>query len=159
MRLLALPTRDSISSCVGAGAGPSLTDWTWQNFRLTAASSLAIDKGTSLPASLVALLAKFGIDGGQKGAALDLGAIEFDPDNPNTPLVIDVGPRDGGASEAVPPWPIPTAGDGGVWTNPGSGSGKSSGCGYSLAGKNEPTGWGWWWVLGLARTLHQLRLG
>jgi len=135
-----------------ASYDPSITDGTWQDFRLTAASTLAIDKGAELPASLTALLAKFGMDSGQKGAALDLGAIEFDPDNPSTPVTINVGPRDGGTSEAGAPWPIPTAGDGGAWTPTDGGSG-SGGCGCVLGGRDVSARSAWPWLLGLAAVL------
>jgi hypothetical protein len=141
-----------------ASYDPSLTDGRWQDFRLTTASSLAIDQGAELPASLVALLAKFGMDSGQKGAALDLGAIEFDPDNPNTPFTIDVGPRDAGAGagDGGAPWPIPGSGDGGAWTPTGSGAGKSGGCGCALAGKRPGAEWPWW-LLGLVVWLARRR--
>jgi MYXO-CTERM domain-containing protein len=132
-----------------ASYDPSITDGRWQDFRLTAGSTLAIDKGVELPASLLALLAKFGIDSGQKGTALDLGAIEFDPDDPNPAVPINVGPRDGGTSEAGAPWPVPTAGDGGTWTPTGSGS-RSGGCGCSLGGTDRGSSWRWLWLLGLA---------
>jgi hypothetical protein len=140
-----LPTLADVRAAVGlegsgiegdpafAGYQPSVTDGRWQDFRLTAASILAVDKGVELPASLVTLLAKFGLDSGQRGAALDLGAMELDPDG--TPLDIPVGPRDGGAGEAGSagaPWPTPVTADGGAATSQGSGGG---GCGCSLGGK------------------------
>jgi MYXO-CTERM domain-containing protein len=119
-----------------AGYDASVTDGRWQDFRLTAASTLAVDKGTALPASLLALLAKLGLDPGQKGAALDLGAIEFDPDNPQAPFDLPVGPRDGGAGDAgapVAPWPTPVSVDGGG-AGPGPGGQGSGGCSCALGG-------------------------
>jgi hypothetical protein len=137
-----------------AGYDPSVTDGRWQYFRLTAASALAVDTGAPLPASLLALLAKFGLQAGQKGAALDLGAIELDPDS--VPLDIPVGPSDGGATEAGAPWPTPAGVDGGAPTSPSGGGGKS-GCGCSLGGRNQAsrsTGWG---LCALAAFLVALR--
>lgn len=147
-----------------ASYDPSVTDGRWQDFRLTATSTLAIDQGVELPASLLALLAKFGIDSGQKGAALDLGAIEFDPTNPSAPLEIGVGPRDGGTGEAGAPWTIPASVDGGATTPTGrAGIGKSGGgCGCSLLGKSPAAGWNWWCLLALATaklTSRRMRKG
>jgi hypothetical protein len=141
-----------------AGYDSSVTDGRWQDFRLKAASALAIDKGVALPASLLALLAKFGIDPGQKGAALDLGAMEYDPANPNVPQVIDVGPRDGGTGEAGAPWPIPGAGDGGATVPAGNGGTSGGGCGCSLAGKHDRPVWGEWWLAVLVAALTGCRL-
>jgi hypothetical protein len=133
-----------------ASYDPNVTDGRWQDFRLTATSTLAIDQGVELPASLQALLAKFGIDTGQKGAALDLGAIEFDPTNPNAPLQIDVGPRDAGTAPATVPWSIPGSVDGGATTPTGTaGTGGSGGCGCSLLGKSPAAGLSWWCLLAL----------
>jgi MYXO-CTERM domain-containing protein len=140
-----------------AGYDSSVTDGRWQDFRLTAASALAIDKGVALPASLLALLAKFGIDPGQKGAALDLGAMEYDPANPNDPQVIDVGPRDGGTGEAGAPWPIPAAGDGGTTVPAGNGGTSGGGCGCSLAGEHDRSVWGEWWLAALVAALAGCR--
>jgi hypothetical protein len=103
-----------------ASFDPAITDGSWQDFRLTTASTLAIDTGGELPESLTALLAKFGLTDGRKGAALDRGAIEFDPDNPGAPFTIEVGPTDGTAAittpwdgEEPPPDAPPAAGGGG----------------------------------------------
>ncbi|MBN1605255.1 MAG: DUF1565 domain-containing protein [Polyangiaceae bacterium] len=132
-----------------AGYDPAVTDGTWQDFRLTAASARAIDHGTELPESLLALLDKFGIDPGQKGEALDLGAIEFDPEDPDARFGIDVGPRDvrGDDSEVSAPWTI--AGGGGAAKEDEATSdhqtGKSGkGCGCSLPGGSAATRTGWW---------------
>ena len=135
-----------------ASYDPSVTDGRWPDFRLTAASALAIDQGAALPASLVALLAKFSIDSGQKGAALDLGALEYDLENPDVPPIIDVGPRDGGTGEAGAPWPIPVAADGGWPTTPNGGGGGGGGCGCALAGRSDGRRAGGWWlaILGMA---------
>jgi len=84
---------------------PSIQDGSWQDFRLTAESTLAIDNGMELPSKLSLLLEKFGISDGKKGNALDRGAIEFDPNNPDAPYVIDVGPTDGTPS-IESPWSI-----------------------------------------------------
>jgi hypothetical protein len=84
-----------------AGFDPSITDGRWQDLRLTAQSP-AVETGAALPASLQALLARFGVDPGQKGAALDRGAIEFDEAHPDAPYVIDVGPTGGSVADA--PW-------------------------------------------------------
>jgi hypothetical protein len=164
-----LPTLASVRATVGqeasgvegdpvlAGYDPAISDGTWQDFRLTAASALAIDQGVDLPASLVALLAKFGIDPGQKGAALDLGALEFDPANPDTPFVIDVGPRQAGSTDAGAPWPIPTVADG-AWPTPGAGGGQGSGgCGCALGGARAGRHWAWWCLLGLFAVLGRRR--
>ncbi|MFH2010946.1 MAG: right-handed parallel beta-helix repeat-containing protein, partial [bacterium] len=118
-----------------AGFDPALTDGAWQDFRLTAGSTLAIDTGAPLPVSLVALLGRFGIDPGQRGAALDRGAIELDPDDPDAPYVIDVGPGDG-TRAITTPWgtdfPDPSV-------TPPSGDDKGCGC-RSGAGAGTPTG-------------------
>lgn len=54
-----------------------LHDGSWPDFHLTASSVNAIDQGTTaLPASLVALLAKFGVDDSHRGAAYDIGRYE-----------------------------------------------------------------------------------
>ncbi|MBI5487390.1 MAG: hypothetical protein HY905_08660 [Deltaproteobacteria bacterium] len=115
-----------------AGYDPAVSDGSWQDFRLTAASTLAVDTGGPLPEVLVALLAKFRLDDGRKGAALDRGAIEFDPDDPGAPFAIDVGPTDGSvaiatpwADEELPPDVVPAGGDGG-------------GCGCRAAGGPVP---------------------
>jgi MYXO-CTERM domain-containing protein len=136
-----------------AGYDPSITDGTWQDFRLTAQSTLAIDQGVQLPAALLALLAKFGIDPGQQGAALDLGALEFDPANPNAAPGIDVGPADAGTTDAGAPWSTP---DGG-YAPPASDAGTTStntanggsGCGCSVPGRNPDSHLGGWWLIGL----------
>ncbi|MDI7267100.1 MAG: DUF1565 domain-containing protein [Myxococcota bacterium] len=86
-----------------AAFDPAVADGSWQDFRLTPASDPAIDTGADLPGSLVALLAKFRIDDGRRGAALDRGAIEFDPADPAASYAIDVGPTDGSAP-IVAPW-------------------------------------------------------
>jgi hypothetical protein len=86
-----------------AGFDPSVDDGSWQDFRLTAQSALAVDTAAALPASLAALLEKLALDAGQKGSALDRGAIELDPANPDAPFVIDVGPTDG-SGPISPPW-------------------------------------------------------
>ena len=142
-----------------AGYDPAVTDGRWQDFRLTPASTLAVDKGVELPASLVALLAKFGIDSGQKGAALDLGAYELDPTNPSAPLDLPVGPRDGGSGsgEAGVPWPTPTPVDGGTSSpTPAAGSPHKNGCGCSLGDKGEHANWGWLLLLGVATAVRRL---
>jgi hypothetical protein len=136
-----------------AGYDPSITDGTWQDFRLTAASKRAIDQGTELPKSLVALLDKFGIDPGQKGEALDLGAIEFDPEHPDAPFDIDVGPRDAEGEDAGVDVPWTVAGGGSGTTRDEATSdhetGKNGkGCGCSLPGEHAETR-SWWWVVAL----------
>jgi hypothetical protein len=141
-----------------ASYDPGVTDGRWQDFRLTAASALAIDKGVELPASLLALLAKFGVDSGQKGAALDLGAIEFDPANPSAPLVIDVGPRDGGTGEAGAPWPIPSDVDGGATIPTGTGGKSGGGCGCTLLGESVRSRRNWWWPMGLGAAIVARRM-
>ncbi|MBN2573697.1 MAG: DUF1565 domain-containing protein [Deltaproteobacteria bacterium] len=160
-----LPTLAEVQSTLGfeangvegdpllASYDPDITDGRWQDFRLTAASALAIDKGAALPASLVVLLAKFGIDSGQKGAALDLGAIEFDPGNPGAPVEIAVGPRDAGASEAGTPWSIPVSVDGGTWTPTGAGGKSDGGCGCSLLDRSASPRLWFWMALALLTTL------
>jgi hypothetical protein len=116
-----------------ASFDPDVADGSWQDFRLTEASTAAIDTGTELPASLVALLAKFGLDDGRKGSALDRGAIELDPANPDAPFVIDVGPRDAGG-EIEPPWepeyPESTTEPG---VDGGNGENGAEGCGCAVA--------------------------
>ena len=66
----------------------------------------ARDKGTALPDSLTSLLGKFKLDSGQEGrCVLDLGAIEFDPANPDAPFEIMVGPSSGDSGAgAAPRW-------------------------------------------------------
>lgn len=140
-----------------AGYDPSVTDGSWQDFRLTAGSTLAIDQGTELPASLTALLAKFGIDNGQKGAALDLGAIEFDPEDPNAPFEIAVGPRDGGAPDGGIPWTLPPTPDGGAPTTTNTDAKSGGGCGCSLAGANTAWRWGWLFALGAVLARRKAR--
>jgi hypothetical protein len=55
----------------------NLYDGSWPDFHLTAASSNAIDGGTTvLPDSLTALLDAFGVDGRHWGAAFDIGRYE-----------------------------------------------------------------------------------
>jgi hypothetical protein len=54
-----------------------LHDGSWPDLHLTAASASAIDRGTTaLPASLAALLTKFGVDDWHWGAAYDIGRYE-----------------------------------------------------------------------------------
>lgn len=103
-----------------AGFDPAITDGSWQDFRLTPQSDLAIDTGAPLPNSLIALLERFGLGSGQRGAALDRGAIEHDPDDPDAPYDIDVGPGDGSATITTPwgedfpdPEVVPSEGDNG----------------------------------------------
>lgn len=58
-------------------ADRAMFDGTWPDFHLTAASSNAIDRGTTvLPASLTALLAAFGVTDPHWGAAYDIGRYE-----------------------------------------------------------------------------------
>ncbi len=58
-------------------ADHDLFDSSWPDFHLTAASTNAIDRGTTaLPASLTALLAQFGVDDPHWGAAYDIGRYE-----------------------------------------------------------------------------------
>jgi MYXO-CTERM domain-containing protein len=143
-----------------AGYDPSIADGSWQDFRLTAKSARAIDQGTELPESLVALLDKFGLDPGQKGEALDLGAIEFDPEDPDAPFEIDVGPRDGDSTKASVPWtPAEDAGSSDAAKSDGATSDdeadkdqagkKDEGCGCSLPGES-PESRSSWWLVGLA---------
>ncbi len=114
-----------------AGFDPSISDGSWQDLRLTSESALAIDTGGELPASLLALLDRFGLGSGQRGEALDRGAIELDPDDPDAPYVIDVGPGDGSApihtpwgSEYPDPEVHPTRDSGcGCGAEPGPGKG------------------------------------
>ncbi len=57
----------------------NLFDGSWPDFRLTAQSTNAIDRGTSgLPASLTALLSHFGLDQSYQGAAFDIGRYEYE---------------------------------------------------------------------------------
>jgi MYXO-CTERM domain-containing protein len=86
-----------------AGFDPDPPEGFEQDLRLTSDSSLALDEGGPLPAALLALLTRFGLDPGAKGAALDRGAIEHDPAHPDEPFVLDVGPSSG-VSDASPPW-------------------------------------------------------
>jgi hypothetical protein len=117
-----------------AGFVPDPAEDAEQDLRLTAGSTLAIDTGGPLPASLLALLAKFGIDPSQKGAALDRGAIERDPAAPDDPFTLDVGPSSG-VSDATPPWdvhyPDPDAGPG------GGDDGDGTGCGCQAAAEGD----------------------
>jgi hypothetical protein len=56
-----------------------LHDGSWPDFRLTASSTNAIDRGTAaLPASLAALLDAFDVDGSHWGHAFDIGAFEYE---------------------------------------------------------------------------------
>lgn len=151
-----IPTLEEVRSKMGfelhgvsgdpklAGFDPSVEDGTWQDFRLTASSDLAIDKGQPLPAPLAAVLTKFSIDPGQKGAALDIGAIEFDPANPNAPFAIDVGPSDG--TEPIPvPWTSAAGGSSGAGGGSAGGDagpqaegeGSDGGCGCSTPGSRS----------------------
>ena len=58
-------------------ADHDLHDGSWPDFHLTSGSTIAIDQGvTALPASLTALLTKFGVDDTHWGAALDIGRYE-----------------------------------------------------------------------------------
>ncbi len=58
-------------------ADHDLFDGSWPDFHLTAASTNAIDRGTTaLPASLVALLVQFGVNDWRWGAAYDIGRYE-----------------------------------------------------------------------------------
>lgn len=58
-------------------ADRAMFDGSWPDFHLTAASSHAIDRGTTaLPASLTALLTAFGITDPHWGAAYDIGRYE-----------------------------------------------------------------------------------
>lgn len=58
-------------------ADHDLFDGSWPDFHLTAASTSAIDRGTTaLPASLVALLTQFGVNDWHWGAAYDIGRYE-----------------------------------------------------------------------------------
>jgi hypothetical protein len=102
-----------------AGFDPGIADGRWQDFRLTGASTAAIDTGGELPESLAVLLARFGMTDGRFGTALDRGAIELDPDRPDAPFPIDAGPTDGRAP-LRPPWdedfgdpPVEPSGDAG----------------------------------------------
>jgi len=117
-----------------AGFDPSITDGSWQDFRLTAGSTLALDSGGPLPDSLLALLERFGIDPGQKGSALDRGAIELDPDDPDAPYTIDVGPTDG-TGEIDIPW------DDDYPDPPDPTPGEKEGCGCRVAGSPSDPAW------------------
>lgn len=146
------PTLDQVRASLGleehgaegdpklANFDPAVDDGTWQDFRLTTESTLAIDKGTELPPSLVELLARFSIDSGQKGSALDIGAIEFDPDNPDAPYEINVGPASDGSTEPAPPWEdedggyTPGSQDGGAAPSSGAGSDGDGGCSCRVRG-------------------------
>jgi len=113
-----------------AGYDPAIEDGSWQDFRLTAQSDQAIDTGAAPPGSLAALLDKFGMDQGQRGGALDRGAIEYDRENPDAPYTIDVGPTDGSGAIAAPwgdDYPDPPV------DPPGGGAGDG-GCGCRVAG-------------------------
>ncbi len=58
-------------------ADHNMFDGSWPDFHLTAASSNAIDQGmTTLPASLTALLSRFGVEDLHWGAAYDIGRYE-----------------------------------------------------------------------------------
>ncbi len=58
-------------------ADHDMFDGSWPDFHLTASSVNAIDRGTTaLPASLIALLTKFGVDDWHWGAAYDIGRYE-----------------------------------------------------------------------------------
>jgi len=58
-------------------ADHDLFDGSWPDFHLTSGSSYAIDRGTTaLPASLLALLAKFGVQDDVWGPAYDIGRYE-----------------------------------------------------------------------------------
>ena len=60
------------------GSDHNMYDGSWPDFHLTASSTNAIDAGTSLlPASLRALLQKFGIGDSYSGASYDIGAYEY----------------------------------------------------------------------------------
>jgi hypothetical protein len=60
-------------------ADHNLHDDSWPDFHLTAASTNAIDRGTTtLPSSLAALLAAFDADDPQWGVAFDIGAFEYE---------------------------------------------------------------------------------
>jgi hypothetical protein len=113
-----------------AGFDPAIEDGTWQDFRLTSASTLALDRGAELPASLAALLEKFGMTDGRLGAALDRGALELDPADPDAPFTIDVGPTDG-SRPIEAPWgddfPDPPV-------NPPDNGGGEAGCGCRIPG-------------------------
>jgi hypothetical protein len=130
-----------------ASYDPTITDGAWQDFRLTAASALAVDTGGDLPEALVALLAEFGLDDGRKGAALDRGAIEFDPENPGAPFTIDVGPTDGTGTlttpwaDEEPPPDVPPAADG------------DGGCGCRATGADTSAAGGWWLAAAAAALL------
>jgi hypothetical protein len=70
-----------------------LHDGSWPDFHLTAFSANAIDRGTTaLPASLAALLAKFGVDDAHWGAAYDIGRYEGGFALPVTPPAQAVNP-------------------------------------------------------------------
>jgi hypothetical protein len=70
-----------------------LFDYSWPDFHLTAASSNAIDRGTTaLPASLTALLDAFDVDDYHWGAALDIGRYEGGFAILATPSTRAVGP-------------------------------------------------------------------
>lgn len=113
-----------------AGFDPALA---WPDFRPTAASTAVIDTAGPLPDALVALLEKFEMTDGRRGAALDRGALEYDPDHPDAPFALDVGPGDGTAPIRTP-WdegyedpPVPPPGGG------------DSGCGCRTAGTRGAT--------------------
>ncbi len=58
-------------------ADRDMFDGSWPDFRLSGGSINAIDRGTvSLPVSLNALLAQFGVDDSRSGAAFDIGRYE-----------------------------------------------------------------------------------
>jgi hypothetical protein len=156
------PTLDDVRSSLGlelhgvegdprlASFDPAIDDGTWQDFRLTEESDLAIDKGTALPASLEALLAKFSIDSGQKGSALDLGALEFDPSAPDVPWDIDAGPTSGDAgADATPPWGdedgySPGEPDGGAPAAAGGAAERTAAAGAGCRGAARRPRWASW---------------
>jgi hypothetical protein len=71
----------------------TLFDGSWPNFHLTSTSSKAIEKGaTVLPASLVTLLNRFGVDDWHIGTAYDIGRYEGGFGLVATPLTRSIQP-------------------------------------------------------------------
>jgi len=132
VQTLGWEARGAVGDPVFAGIDPSIINGRWQDFRLTTGSALAIDTGMTLPDSLLTLLAKFHMNAGQKGAALDRGAIELDPDNPGATFAFDVGPTDGSGTVEAPWDGEPVASD--LKTKS-----KDAGCACSAPGAIEST--------------------
>jgi MYXO-CTERM domain-containing protein len=117
-----------------AGFDPFPPEGGAQDLRLTAQSALALDTGGPLPASLLGLLDRFGLGDGALGAALDRGAIELDPANPDAPFTLEVGPGPG-QSDATPPWD-----EGFPDPDPDPDQGARDGCGCGAPGGARAAG-------------------